>query len=55
MKSCFSDAAIFFEKIADNLPGSCATYVSDALHAVDTKYSYEIKATEAKLRCKLRE
>lgn len=48
MKYCMSGAALFFNKIENKFPGLCLTYVSDTLHAGDSKYALLTNLTKAK-------
>ena len=55
MKSCISDAALFYKKLGTELMGLCSTYVDDTLHAGTDEYSDLCKKTETKFKCKNRE
>lgn len=55
MRSCLSDAALFFKSFGNKLAGICSTYVDDTLHAGNEKYCECSKFTEKKFQCKRRD
>lgn len=38
MRTCISDAALFYKKLGEALIGLCATYVDDTLHVGNKEY-----------------
>lgn len=54
MKSCISDAALFYKQLRNTLERMCATYVYDTLHADSNDYQKLTKKTEERFKCKVR-
>lgn len=54
MKSCISDAALFYEQLRRELDWSYASYVDDKLQAETQFYEQLCKKIEATFRCKKR-